>query len=173
MVKIENLQELEEWAKEVNMGVTTKRKCDLQDVIGRSSMETLKKLFIAANGSRDLILCSLYNTMSYQVVEEMLHHLANHRAQEIIEKEENRLNNEWNEKYALLNKEGNKINESRKTIFKKIRQQRERLLQLESKNNNRKNRIKQLEKEKWQMTENICKLSENSAKYEAIKNLLQ
>ncbi len=172
-IRIETLREFKEWAKEVNMGVTTKRKCELQDVIGRSSMEKLKELFVAANGSRDLILCSLYNTMSYQVVEEMLHYLANHKAREIIEKEEDRLNSTWNERFGKFNKTEHAFNESRKAIFKKIRQMRERLLRLESKNNSLQDRIEQLEKEKREMTETICRLSENSAKYETIKKLLQ
>jgi len=171
--KIESPREFKEWAEEVNMGVTLKRKCELQDVIGRSSMEKLKELFVAANGSRDLILCSLYNTMSYQVVEEMLHHLANHKAREIIAKEEDRLNSTWNERFGKFNKTEHAFNESRKAIFKKIRQMRERLSQLENKNNNLNNKVKQLEKEKWQMTETIRRLSENSAKYETIKKLLQ
>jgi len=112
MWKIENLEQFVTWAKEVNMGTTTARKCELQDIIARSNFENLKKLFCEAKYERDLILCSIYNTMSYQFVEDMLKALAKHMAQEIIEKEEYR--------YMELNKQKIEISceldEARKKI---------------------------------------------------------
>jgi len=165
MKTIETTEQLITWAKEVNNGVSLSRKCDLQDIIGHSNKETLKKLFIAANGSRNLITCSFYNTMSYDFVEEMLLALAKHKAQALIDKESERLETEWT-------KREERLEDGKKAIYKKIATLKNNIDKLESKLEREKAENAVLRKKKMELSDEVKRLSVDAERFNIIKKLL-
>lgn len=80
MKRIETKEDMLQWAREANSGVTIQRKCDLQDVYAHSAVADLDAAFIAAEGERKLIICAVNNTMAFEEVERLLVVLAKHKA---------------------------------------------------------------------------------------------
>ncbi|HNS55597.1 MAG TPA: hypothetical protein PKO34_00970 [Smithellaceae bacterium] len=169
---IETTEQLIAWAKEVNNGVSLSRKCDLQDIIGHSNTERLKELFISANGSRNLITCSFYNTMSYDFVEEMLLALAKHKAQALIDKESERLETEWTERFVLLEKREERLKDGKTVIYKKIATLKNTLARLESKLEREKDENAVLRKKKMELSGEVERLSADAKRFNIIKSLL-
>jgi chromosome segregation ATPase len=84
--QIETAADLMQWADAVNTGILNIPKCDMQDIYARSQQETIDKLFIEST-ERALILCSVYNTMSYDEVERLLKVLAHSKVQKQMQLE--------------------------------------------------------------------------------------
>ena len=102
MRTIKSTEELVQWAKEVNQGLTTKQKPDYQDYYAHSAVKDIEKWFIETNGDRKLILCSVYNTMAYEEVERLMLAWAKHKAQAIIDQEAEFYANEYTAKVRAL-----------------------------------------------------------------------
>jgi hypothetical protein len=94
MRTIKSKEDLVQWAREVNP--------DYQDYYMHSDLKAIDKWFIETNGDRKLILCSVFNTMSYDEVERLLLVWAKNKAQAIIDEEAESLNADYIAKCKAL-----------------------------------------------------------------------
>lgn len=93
MKTITTKEDLLQWAKEVNFGVSLPRKCDLQDVYAHSKQSDIDRLLIECEADRKLIICSVYNCMAFGEVERLLNVLARHKCEKRMEIEYELLDN--------------------------------------------------------------------------------
>jgi uncharacterized protein YhaN len=104
------------WAKDVNNGTPIAKKCDLQDVYGRSRRCDIDSAFIAAEGERRLILCAVNNVMAFEEVEHLLSVLARHKTNSLLKEE----CAELDEKTAALAKERATFEDEKKSLLGQI-----------------------------------------------------
>jgi hypothetical protein len=114
---IQSKEDLVQWAKEVNNGLSIKQKPDYQDYYAHSTRADINKFFIEANGERALIVCSVHNCMAYEEVERLLTVLANHKARKVINEEIEYYANQGAARLNALNKD-REIFEAEKRSFK-------------------------------------------------------
>lgn len=93
MTRIENKTDMLIWARHINNNIINmpmSDKCDLQDIWGHSAVGKIQDAFIACEGERKLVICSVSNVMDFQQVEDLLSHLAQYkcRKQREIDEEE-------------------------------------------------------------------------------------
>jgi hypothetical protein len=83
--KIESVADMLAWAKAVNSGLSINEKCEAQDIYARSLRADLDKFFIASEGERKLVICSVNNVMAFDEVEHLLLKLAQHKVDKEME----------------------------------------------------------------------------------------
>ena len=85
--RIESKEDMLKWARAINNNpLSIAEKCDFQDAWARSNYKDLERFFMECNGDRKLVLCGVYNTMSYDEVERLLLHYAKTKGNEIVNK---------------------------------------------------------------------------------------
>ena len=180
MKTIETKEQLIQWAQEINRGLTTKQKCDYQDIFAHSAMDDIKRFFIESNGERNIILCSIFNTMAYDTVEMLLKHWAKVKAQNILDKEMEYVNAESINKLKILAVKENELTigintfeACKKPIYKRLASMTRELKVLRDKAEVTFENNCELTKENRDLRHALKAAQEKGFKYDTIKALLQ
>ncbi len=130
MKRIETMEDLLKWSREINYNPMNNKICDYQDVYVHSQVETIDRLFIESLGNRSLIIRSVINCMSFDEAERLLKVLAHHKVSE-------QMKIEYEEFYKLENNliaREKTFQESKKPIFKRINSLRLQIKHLQDRN---------------------------------------
>lgn len=173
MKRIENQEDMLRWARAINSGLMREHdKCDYQDVWAHSDQKTLDDLFMACNGDRKLVLCSVYNTMSYDEVERLLLHYGKVKGTKLVNDAYAAEMVEVNKMRGDVYKRENALTASLKTYWKRI-------TALKRDNSFLQSKCDRLQKDNNELTQmrreyrlEIIQLRERADKYDAIKSLL-
>ena len=161
MNRIETIEDLMEWAKEINSGVTVARKCDLQDVYAHSKQSDIDRLFLDDGTDRRLVLCSVYNTMAYGEVERLLKVRGKSLLNKMIREEQDSLDRQYSE----LSSRESTFESAKKHIYKRIADLNTEKANLQKQNS----RFREL----YHKEQKRANLNEKDAKrYQQIKSLL-
>ena len=168
MKTIESTKDLLTWSREINAGITLSRKCDMQDVYAHSKQSDIDKFFIESDTDRRLVLCSVYNTMSYEEVERLLRVLAKHKLNEMIREEQTTLDKEWSDLAAAKAT----LEESKRAIYRRINQLEKKAEKAEIVKLSYLERYNRTSTELGTMTRLCHSYKSKADKYESIKSLL-
>lgn len=171
--KIETKEDMLAWANAINNHpMSISEKCDFQDIWARSDRKTLDRLFIESNGSRNIIVCSVHNTMSYEEVEHLLKTWAADKANKIINAEIETLTSDHMTKLNEVNRKENALNGCLKGYWKRIADLRKSNAELKRRNDAHLNEIDHLRGLLRMANENSRLYKEKADKYDTIKALL-
>lgn len=171
--KIETKEDMLMWATAINNNpMSISEKCDFQDIWARSDRKTLDRLFIESNGSRNIIICSVHNTMSYEEVERLLKTWATDKANKIINTELETLTSDHMTKLNEVNRRENAINSCLKGYWKRIADLRRSNSELKRRNDANLTEIDRLRGLLRTANENTRLYKEKADKYDTIKTLL-
>jgi hypothetical protein len=154
MKKIESLEDLLKWAREINSGVTLNRKVELQDVYAHSRREDLDTFFIESAGDRKLVICSVNNAMAFEEVEYLLKVLAHYKAEKLMSEETD-----------AINRRERAIEEKERVMSERLSGMQEALDKLISRNET-------LGRENGVLTERVIEFREKADKYDKLRSLL-
>jgi hypothetical protein len=166
---IQSKDDLVQWAKEVNFGISTEQKCRYQDIYAHSNKDDIEKFFIETVSDRALILCSVYNTMSYDTVEQLLKHLAWHKMSEQMKIEYEELD----KKVSTLAAKERAFQESMKPFHKRMSELRKRNEFLEHAFSDIKAREAYLVEDSRALKREVKDLEAKAFRYDTIRELLQ
>lgn len=173
MKRIETKEDMIKWATAINNGpMSAQDKCDYQDVWAHSERNTLDRLFIEANGSRNIIVCSVHNTMAYDELEHLLKVWAADKANKIINEEIERLTTDHMKRDKELSRKEAAFEEGKRTIYRKIKglkRDSERLTRL---NTDLLKRIEEYRNETFAANRHANEYERKANKYDAIKEAL-
>ena len=127
---IENITDMIAWAEEVNLLVTTntKRLCELQDVWGRSICCTLKRIYCEElKGKRSLVTFAIHKIMSFDTFEDMIKTWIAFQ----IDKEREIMRTNIEKDLRRVEDAQQRLQESKKAVFKRIREERNRSARIE------------------------------------------
>ena len=130
MKTIENITDMIAWAEEVNLLVTTntKRVCELQDVWGRSICNTLKRIYCEElKGKRSLVTFAIHKIMSFDTFEDMIKTWIAFK----IDKEREIMRANIEKDLRRVEDAQQRLQESKKAVFKRIREERNRSERIE------------------------------------------
>ncbi len=170
--RITTKEEMVQWAREVNNGLSTKQKCDYQDIWARSERDTLDKLFIESNGERNLIVCSVHNTMAYDEIEHLLKTWAVYQANKVVEKEMEACNNEWNKRQEVVTAQENALYDAKKSYWKRIIKLRRAMSNLVARNSYLQTDLDNCRKVNARLCRENGELKDKASRYDGIKSLL-
>jgi hypothetical protein len=171
--KIETKEDMILWANAINSHpVSIAEKCDFQDIWGHSDRKTIDRLFIEANGSRSLIICSVQNVMAYEEVEHLLKTWATDKANKIINAELETLTADHIKKYNEVVRQENTLNEGKRAIYRKISSLKDLHERLTRQNADLLKRIAEYRQETRAAKQQCLEYEEKAAKYDAIKQAL-
>lgn len=172
--RLESEADMIRWAEDINSGVAhdIQVKCDYQDIWAHSGYNELEKMFIASEGKRSLIVCSMMNVLSYDEVERMLKALYKQKANKII----NETIDEWEKKYHEREKELSakeaRFNESKKAYWKRMRELRVKNNNLHFDNEWKQKRLDECYAKNNALLRQVDELKGKAEKYDGIKSLL-
>lgn len=169
MKRIESVTDFIQWAKEVNAGITEKRKCDMQDIYAHSSRNELDRFFIESEGDRKLIICSVNNVMAFDEVEHLLNQLARHKCNRQMEQEYKELDRREG---ALAARERAQ-QDSRKPYHKKLASLQKTITDLQQKNAELIARSERMRTERNAAQIDALNYEIKAQKYDAIKEALK
>lgn len=172
MNRIETKEELIAWATAVNQGLTLKEKCDYQDIWAHSNPETIKRLFLDCNGERSLIVHSVFNTMSYDAVEDLLKTWAVAKANKVVEEEIERHYKDINKRDGEVFKRELSLKDCLKGYWKRMSDIKTKVNALTRRNNYLTQANEELRKELSQLRHANFTLADKAEKYDAIKAAL-
>jgi predicted RNase H-like nuclease (RuvC/YqgF family) len=161
MKTIQSVKDLIEWAEEINRGVSISRKCDMQDIYAHSQQLAIDKYFIAAEGQRRLIICSVNNTMAFEEVERLLKVLAKHHVNSLLNQEQDDLDAAWRK----LAEEKNAFENAKKQIYRKITWLNETI-------NGLAKTVDFCKKERIELSNKLAEFKEKAKKFDALKKIL-
>jgi hypothetical protein len=173
MKRIETAADMMKWAKAINNNpMSTKDKCDFQDIWAHSQRDTLNKLFMEVNGDRKLVLCGVYNTMSYDEVEILLLHYAQTKGRKIVDDAIEYEMNDVNKLRGELFKKENSLRDCIKGYWKRMR-----ALRLENIELKRREAYRLIENDKYrdqlrELRREMSELREKAEKYDTIKRAI-
>lgn len=176
--RINSYEELVNWANRANVCVRVNEKCDLQDEFAHSNVEDLNK-FISQSidtADRRLVMFSAFKIMGDSQLENCVKIWCRKTAQEIIDKEETKIQAKWDElgKYEKgLVYRHDQMEDARKHIFRKIADLRKRISMIVHENNRlfREYETQKRRRQRWQ--EIAATHADNSNKFLQIKELLK
>ena len=172
MKTIESKEDMISWAKTINMGVTIKQKCDLQDVWAHSNPDKLKTMFMELNGERRLVLSGVYNTMSYEAVEELLLHYAKTKGNKSVNDEIEREMTEINKMRSDIFKRENSLQDCLKGYWKRISDLRRSNDELKRRDTMRMETIANLQAQLRYARNEALEYKARADKYDRIKSAL-
>jgi len=173
MERIETKEEMIAWAQAVNSGITVKQKCTYQDIWAHSNPATLNRLFIECDGHRNVITCSVYNTMAYETVEALLLHWAQVKAGKIIDKEMEHYNTEIMKRESALNKREASFKDCLKGYWKRIQDLRKRDHNLTFKNNGLSKRNTEILVNNRKLEKDNNRLTDQAFKLETLRRIIR
>lgn len=161
------------WANAINNNpMSISEKCDFQDIWGHSDRKTIDRLFIEANGSRSLIICSVHNVMAYDEVEHLLKTWATDKANKIINAELETLTADHIKKYNEVVRQENTLKEGKRAIYRKIASLNDRQARMDRQKTELLKRLEECRQETRSAKQEIKEYREKAAKYDAIKQAL-
>jgi len=173
MKQIETKEDMIKWATAINNGpVSITDKCDYQDVWAHSSRNLLDRLFIEASGSRNLIICSVHNTMAYEEVEHLLKTWATYQANKVIDRELELYLADHMKRETELHRKEQAFDEGKRTIYrriKKLKQRTDRALEI---NAQLTKRIEQYRNDTNAANRHANEYEQKACKYDTIKAAL-
>lgn len=169
MKTIQTREDLIKWAREVNCGLGMAKKADYQDIYAHSFEEDIERFFLDSASDRALILCSVYNTMSYDTVEKLLKCLVRAKVQKQMKDEYEELD----KRESALAKRESSFKESMKPFHQKMTKLRKRNEFLECAFSDLQSREAFLVEDNRALKREVNDLEAKASKYDTLRELLQ
>jgi len=168
MKRIESKDDFIKWAKEINAGITEKRKCDMQDIYAYSGRNDLDRFFIESEGERKLIICGVNNIMAFEEVEHLLNILARHKCNKQMEAEYKELDR----RDAALAARERAQQDSRKPYHKKLRELQDTINRLSLANHNLTENCSRVKQERDTLKLEVLQNEIDAEKFRTIRTAL-